>query len=116
MPMSEDDARAGVASIDWHEYRRLKRTVLVLLICWFPFGALCGVAIPVIFKTYTPSYALLLAYTLYWGYSFLSYLAYACPNCGASYKGCQLYRNSCQKCSFPINSTIQQGDSFQSRE
>lgn len=87
----------------WKEYRRIKHRLLILIFGWIPFGVLCIAALPGIFGTYVPSYALALAYMVLLGYTLLQYQSYPCPNCGHSFRGRQLYRQTCPKCSEPIN-------------
>ena len=87
----------------WADYRHLKLRFLVLLIGWLPFGVVCGAAIPAIFGTYVPSYALALAYALFLLYTWLMYLCYPCPNCGKSLWGRQLFSKACKHCGLEIN-------------
>jgi hypothetical protein len=87
----------------WADYRNLKLRLLVLLVGWVPFGVLCGAAIPVIFGTYVPSYALALAYMLFAAYTWLMYVAYPCPKCGKSLRGRQLFWKTCKHCGLEIN-------------
>jgi hypothetical protein len=87
----------------WVNYRHLKLRFLVLLIGWVPFGVLCGVAIPAIFGSYVPCYALALAYALFMAYTWLMYLGYPCPNCGRSLAGRQLFWKKCKSCGLEIN-------------
>jgi hypothetical protein len=87
----------------WSEYRRIKLRLLIMVIGWLPFMILVVVAVPNIFGTYTPSFALALTYMVAMAYTLLMYLGYSCPNCGTSYKGRQLFHQTCHKCGLPIN-------------
>ena len=87
----------------WGEYRRIKHRLLILIAGWIPFGVLCVVAIPGIFGTYVPCYALAITYMVLMAYTLLQYQLYPCPNCGATFRGCQIYRRTCPKCGIPIN-------------
>jgi hypothetical protein len=86
-------------------YKGRKRTLtlIILLLCWIPFGAVIGILLPSIFHTFTITYMLAVAYTLYTGYVWLQYGFYSCPNCGLNYRGRQLWRRTCPKCSIEIN-------------
>jgi uncharacterized membrane protein YfcA len=87
----------------WKKYRSIKLRLLVLLFGWIPFGLILGAALPAMFGSYVPSYALGLAYLLVLAYTFLQYALYPCPNCGASYRAKQLFRQECPRCAVPIN-------------
>jgi hypothetical protein len=90
----------------WNDYRRIKHRLLILIFGWMPFGLLCVAALPIIFGTYVPSYALAIAYMVLMAYTLLQYQLYPCPNCGHSFRGRQLYRRTCSHCSIPINQSI----------
>jgi ribosomal protein L37AE/L43A len=87
----------------WSEYRRIKHRLLILIFGWIPFGILSMVAVPGIFGTYVPCYALAIAYMVLWAYTLLQYQLYPCPNCGHSFRGRQIYLRTCPHCGIPIN-------------
>jgi predicted RNA-binding Zn-ribbon protein involved in translation (DUF1610 family) len=87
----------------WGKYRGIKLRLLVLLVGWIPFGLILGAALPAMFGSYVPSYALGVVYLLSLAYTFLQYALYPCPNCGASYRAKQLYQQKCPRCGVPIN-------------
>jgi hypothetical protein len=87
----------------WSEYRRIKRRLLILLLGWFPFVILVGMGLGRILGTFVPSYVLTAAYMVFLAFTYLQWGLYACPNCGTSYRGRQMYRRTCPQCGLAIN-------------
>ena len=87
----------------WNEYRHIKLMLLILTFGWIPFGIILGGVLPLLFRSYVPSYVLAVTYMIIFAYIALRFGLYPCPNCGASYLGRQLYRRTCPKCGVAIN-------------
>jgi hypothetical protein len=100
-----NDARSQ-PNCEWREYRKVKQRIIVLLAGWMPFGLLIGGLLPVILRTYTPTYVLATGYMLWVCFAWLQYASYPCPNCGKSLRCAQLYRKTCPKCGTAINPTV----------
>ncbi len=91
------------AVVDWSEYRRVKRRLIVLLIGWVPVLLVVGGLLPIILHIYVPSYLIAVAYMLLTGFAWLQYVFSSCPNCGVTLRGRQLYRRTCPQCGVVIN-------------
>ncbi len=89
--------------VDWSDYKRVKFRLILLLVCWIPFGAVIGILLPAVLDTFTITYGLAVVYALYTGFVWLQYGFYSCPNCGVAYCGRQLWRRTCPKCGIEIN-------------
>lgn len=87
----------------WKEYRRLKETLLVLILGWIPFGLLIGYVLPKLSGAYVATYIAAAMYGIALMISWLRYALYSCPNCGASLRGSQFYRKQCRECGEIIN-------------
>jgi hypothetical protein len=94
----------GLVETDsWVQYKKVKGRLIALLLGWLPFGVLIGWPLPLLLRTFVPTYVLALLYALALGYSWLTYAFFSCPVCGQALRGRQLYRSTCPKCGTPIN-------------
>ena len=99
----------------WKEYRRIKQRLIILVLGWFPFGALIlGLSSLahwlykfglIKFSSVLGIFNLVLfiSYMAFWMVTEFQYQGYRCPNCDVSFRGRQRYRRTCPECGIPIN-------------
>ena len=90
-------------SSTWIEYRKIKRRLVILFICFVPFAYLDVAVLPNLIGTNVPSFALVIAYAIVMAYLFFKYAFYECPECGERYNGIPMPRKKCPKCGLAID-------------
>ncbi len=76
---------------DWHEYRRLRRNLILVWTFYTPALAIIALISYRLFTTYIPAFVAAVAWMLWFAIANARFAQFSCPRCGGYFAGGPAY-------------------------